>query len=137
MSQNVSIAAILFRHLGEALLKVAAELDNGGSEPKAIATTIKQVPEKPLSTAPSLPKVLNQHPYKPEEKVLVLFDGASLPIKCTILECINEDTFIVHQEGAPKKISRDVRRNQIVGMQHDSDRKLLTNNLPPTLGELS
>lgn len=118
MSQTLNIAAILFRNLGEALLKAAAEIDNG-DQPKTIATTITEVPEKLLSTAPPLPKLVSQYPYKANEKVLVLFKGASIPIRCTILECISRDAFIVYPQGAPKEKSRQVSREQIISLDPD------------------
>lgn len=118
MSQALNIAAILFRNLGEALLKTAEEIGNG-DQPKAIATIITQLPENPLSIPPPIPKLATRYLYRPREKVFVLFKGAMSPIKCRILKCISEDCYMVYPQGLSKEKSREVSREEILGIDPD------------------
>lgn len=110
MSEFTKIAAILFKNLSDALLTTASEISNLGSE----ATT-----QLFTQAADNQPKLITHYQYSPKQKVLVLFEGAETPTKCNILKRINNDTYLVYPQRSPKSASREIRYEQILGLDPD------------------
>lgn len=109
MSEFTKIAAILFKNLSDALLTTASEISNLGSE----ATT------QLTQAADNQPKLITHYQYSPKQKVLVLFEGAETPTKCNILKRLDSDTYLVYPQRSPKSASREIRYEQILGLDPD------------------
>ena len=118
MSELTKIAAILFKNLSDALLTTASEISKL-ENPENTAKLFTQADEKPPLLSPEKPKLITHYQYSPKQKVLVIFEGAETPTKCNILKRVDSDTYLVYPQRSPKSTSREIRYEQILGLDPD------------------
>lgn len=111
MSEFTKIAAILFKNLSDALLTTASEISNLGSH-EATTQLFTQADD-------NQPKLITHYQYSPKQKVLVSFEGSQTPTRCNILKRLDSDTYLVYPQRSPKSASREIRYEQILGLDPD------------------
>lgn len=118
MSELTRIAAILFKNLSDALLTSASEiskLDN----PESTAKIFTQADESQPILPPEKPKLITCYQYSPNQKVLVVFDGAMSPVKCRILRRVDSESYLVYPQRTLKSLAEQIHHSQILGLDPD------------------
>lgn len=117
MSELTKIAAIFAKHLSNALLSVHSELTK--LEESQPAAPLSQTGENEELVSLETVRYTKRENYKVGDRVMVMLDGAILPIRARICDVLQGDLYLAYFFRAPKSSAREIRHDQILGLDPD------------------
>ncbi len=111
MSELTKLAVILLKNLSDALLTTASEINKLNS-----ISPLSQADEKPKFVSLGPHTFTKREIYKKGDRVMVMLDGAMLPIIMRVSGVPKEGLYLAYFPSHPPSSAREITDKQILGL---------------------